>query len=130
MTLIKIGEAAKILGVNKKTLMRWDQSGLFPAKREQVSNIRVYDKAIVEKANKWLDFRKREKEHLDKLAGINKKRDKFIPIIPLGSSSNPQVHSYKEMKKVYGEYDDWKKKYDELQKEDAEFEGFYRRLKK
>lgn len=43
MSNITIGKAAKILGVNKKTLMRWDESGKFSPKiREVLSGGRVY----------------------------------------------------------------------------------------
>lgn len=130
MSYITIAEAAKILNVNKRTLMRWDEEGIFPAKREEVSKIRIYDKNVIEKTAKWFDLRKREKEHLRKLPEINRKRNKVIPTAPLDPYKDPPGHTLEELRSVYREYHDWKKKYDDLHKEHTEFtEDFYRRLK-
>lgn len=126
-----IKRAAQYMGVSKKTLMRWDKAGLFPVQREEVSNIRYYDKSVLEKVVKWFDLRRREKEHLKKLSVINQKRSKFIPITPLDGVSNPKVQNYEEMKQAYREYNEWKRKYDDLQEEYAQFtERFYGELKK
>jgi DNA-binding transcriptional MerR regulator len=40
--LIKISEAAKILGVSKLTLRNWDKSGKLVAFRHPINNYRVY----------------------------------------------------------------------------------------
>lgn len=38
-----IAEAAEIIGVNKETLRRWDNSGKFPSSRHPINNYRVYN---------------------------------------------------------------------------------------
>lgn len=129
MNKVTIGEAAKILKRNKRTLMRWDEVGFLPAKREEVSNIRYYDREVIEKVARWFDLRKREKEHLEKLPAINQKRSKFISVVPLDPMVNPKPQNAEEMRQVYKEYNEWKAKYDALQEEYTEFtEGFYGRL--
>lgn len=40
--LIKIKEAAEILGVNPETLRRWDRQGKLKTKRHPMNNYRVY----------------------------------------------------------------------------------------
>lgn len=134
MIKITIGEAAKILNVNKKTLMRWDEVGVFPAEREPVSKIRIYDRAIVEKTARWFDLRKRHKEHLRKLGLIQKNIDKFIPTKPLSAGGNPRglsVQETKEMKEAFDTRRKWFKEEEEFDKEYVEFtEGFYGKLEK
>ncbi len=39
---ITISEAAKMIGVNKETLRRWDKTGKFPSSRNPINNYRVY----------------------------------------------------------------------------------------
>jgi len=45
--LYSIAEAAKIIGVNKETLRRWDKSGKFPSSRHPINNYRVYSREAV-----------------------------------------------------------------------------------
>jgi len=40
--LYSIAEAAKIIGVNKETLRRWDKNGKFTSSRHPINNYRVY----------------------------------------------------------------------------------------
>ena len=48
MSLIAIKQAAEILGVSKRTLMRWDKDGRFkPESRQQFSRYRLYDREKV-----------------------------------------------------------------------------------
>lgn len=39
---LTVSEAAKLIGVNKETLRRWDKSGKFPSLRNPMNNYRVY----------------------------------------------------------------------------------------
>jgi|GEM_PF-3160934 len=134
MIKITIGEAAKILSVNKKTLMRWDETDMFPAEREPVSKIRIYDKAIVEKTARWFDLRKRHKEHVHKITAIQANIDRFISTRPLSPGENLKgmsTEEAREMKKAFDVRREWFKEEDEFDKEYVEFtEGFYGKLEK
>ena len=39
---LTVSEAAKLIGVNKETLRRWDKSGKFPSSRNPINNYRAY----------------------------------------------------------------------------------------
>lgn len=67
MSQLTIGQAAKILGVSKKTLMRWDNSGRFSPTRETVSNIRVYEESVVRNLKVLLDHERRYSENIREL---------------------------------------------------------------
>jgi excisionase family DNA binding protein len=45
--LLTISQAAEVLGVSEVTLRRWDASGKFKARRNPMSNYRVYDERDV-----------------------------------------------------------------------------------
>ena len=44
---IKVGEAAKMIGVSSETLRRWDKSGKFESVRHPINNYRVYPESNV-----------------------------------------------------------------------------------
>lgn len=44
---IKVGEAAKMIGVSSETLRRWDKSGKFESIRHPINNYRVYPESSV-----------------------------------------------------------------------------------
>lgn len=49
--VLKVGEAAKILGVTVRTMQRWDKKGIFKARRT-ITNKRYY---LLEDIQKLLD---------------------------------------------------------------------------
>lgn len=131
MSKIIISRAARILGVSKKTLMRWDKPGLFPAQRESVSNVRIYDKVRVEKLAKWFDLRERHLNHLRKLKPIKAECQWFISTRPLDPYNPPKGHNLTDMKKAFDKMKQWQRDLDKLQKEYIEFtEDYYKKLKK
>lgn len=121
MSYLKISEAAKILGVNKMTLIRWDKEGLFPANREQISNIRYYDEAKVRKVAKWFKLRAKHRELLKRLDPIRKNLDRFIDTTPLSEQKNPTMHKFEDMKKAFDDMNTWEKEHKEILKE---YDGF------
>lgn len=121
MSNITIGNAAKILGVNKKTLMRWDKSRLFPATREPVSNIRVYNQDQVENVLHWLALRKKHRAHLQKLVPIRQSLDRFITKQPFPLSGRPKLYKLEEAKKAFNDLHNWE---NELKKIYKEYAGF------
>ncbi|MDO8930324.1 MAG: MerR family DNA-binding transcriptional regulator, partial [Bacteroidota bacterium] len=44
---VKVGEAAKLLGVSSETLRRWDKSKKFESVRHPINNYRVYTESNV-----------------------------------------------------------------------------------
>ncbi|MDO8487761.1 MAG: MerR family transcriptional regulator [bacterium] len=78
MTLITIAEAAKILGVSKRTLYRWEKEGWLRVAREGLLNIRVYDRNYIETVKRLIDLNKREKLHLAKLSDIRKRSKRHM----------------------------------------------------
>lgn len=54
--LYSIAEAAKIIGVNKETLRRWDKNGKFLSSRHPINNYRVYSAERVDSFVKELQF--------------------------------------------------------------------------
>ena len=131
MSKITIGQAAKILGVSKKTLMRWDEPGLFPAQRESVSNVRIYDKEGVEKLAKWFDLREKHLNHLKKLKPVKDECQRFISTGPLDPHKPPKGYNLPDMKKAFGKMKRWQRDLDKLQKQYIEFtEDYYKKLKK
>lgn len=71
MGKITISEVAKILGVSKKTLMRWDESGKFsPVSRESPLRVRVYSELDVRNLKILLDHEERYRENLKRLRRV------------------------------------------------------------
>lgn len=129
MSLINISDAAKIIGVSKRTLMRWDESRLLKAKREIVSNIRVYDREIIEKVKRWFALRSKHRVHLRKLAPIRKGIDKYVVTQPLSWLDRPKITSLEEAKKTFEKLHNWESKLKEIYKEYVEFtESYYGKL--
>ncbi len=121
MLYLKIGEVAKILGINKMTLIRWDKDGLLPANREQISNIRYYDNEKVQKVAKWFDLRGRHRELLSRLGPVRKNLDRFISTVPLSEQQNPPIHKFEDLKKAVDDMQAWEKEHEAILREYAEF---------
>jgi len=121
---LTISETAKILGISSKSLMRWDEDGTFSA-REFASNNRVYLSDDVEMVKKWIDLRKRHREHLKKLDPIRKELDKFLVATPL-IPGEPINHFWKieDLMGPYKAMRDWEKKEDEITQEYSKFNNF------
>ena len=47
MSLVKIGKAAELLGVDAKTLRRWEKSGELIPDRKSQGGVRYYDMAKI-----------------------------------------------------------------------------------
>lgn len=61
-----IGEASKLLGVNQKTLRRWDNTGKFKTSRHPINNYRVYSeeqiRTLVQEINNESFYKKSSEE--------------------------------------------------------------------
>ncbi len=108
--LITSTEAAKILKVNKLTLIRWDKEGKFPPTVKESSGRRMYNKNFVESHAKWLDLRKRHRKHLNLLGPIRTEANKFVGKQLTPGEPLVTYLDLAEMKKAYDAMDDWNKK--------------------
>jgi DNA-binding transcriptional MerR regulator len=105
MSILTIAQAAKKLKVNKKTLMRWDALGKYPAQRDKAGN-RIYDEQDILNHAQWFEIRRKHKAHNRQLTAIRREADRFTATQPLGMET-PGFHKLEEMKKAYYELHKW-----------------------
>ena len=117
MSTLSISQAAQILKVNKKTLMRWDASGKFPAIKDPKTGARSYDEKDIQDNALWFEIRRKHKAHNRKLSEIRKEADKFTATIPLNFGEKLRVLDGKAMKKAYDALNKWSKEDIEIQEE-------------
>lgn len=113
--MLTIAQAAEKLGVNRKTLMRWDTSRKFPAQRDSAGN-RVYDEQDIFNHAQWFRLRRKHRAHNRQLTAIRKEADRFTATQPLGMET-PKFHKLEEMKKAYKALRKWEKENREILKE-------------
>lgn len=113
--MLTIAQAAEKLKVNKKTLIRWDASGKFPAQRDTSGN-RMYDEQDILNHAQWFSLRRKHKAHNRQLTAIRKEADRFTATQPLGMDT-PKFHKFEEMKKAYDALKEWEVKSKEITKE-------------
>jgi len=120
MSYVKISQAAKLLGVNSRTLMRWDEKGKFPAHKEALSKMRFYDKLDITNHALWFSLRRKHRLHLKKLDAIRKEIDKYISTQPLSFGTTPRFHKYEDMKKAFDDLKNWRKEHQLILKQYSE----------
>jgi DNA-binding transcriptional MerR regulator len=111
---LTISQAAKLFGVDKKTLMRWDSSGELKANREPITNTRYYNSEEIKWQAYWYRLRVNHKNHNRKLTSIRKQADKFLAIIPLSEHQNSKVHNLEEMNAAYKALRKWEAEHREI----------------
>lgn len=125
MVKISIAEAAKILKVSKKTLIRWDESGRYPAIRTSAGKARFYDEEDIKNHALWFEIRRKDKAHNRTLTAIRKEADRFSATVPLQLGVRTKPHKYEEMKKAYDALGNWEKVNREIHAEYSKLpEGF------
>lgn len=118
MSYLKISQAAKLLGVSTRTLMRWDKDGKFLADhKEKLSGIRFYDEVDVRNHVFWFELRRKHKENLRKLDKVNADLEQFRVTQPLQAGQTPKFHKYEDMKRAYDALREWKDEHDKILKE-------------
>ncbi|MEK6891155.1 MAG: MerR family transcriptional regulator [Nanoarchaeota archaeon] len=105
--MLTISQTAKLLKIDKKTLMRWDKDGKFTAKREKVSKTRCYDEKEVYNHALWFEIRRKHKAHLRVLQDVRKEADKFIRTFPLNPLEDNKPFRLTDMKRAYETLDKW-----------------------
>lgn len=113
--MLTIAQASEKLKVNKKTLIRWDASGKFPAQRDSAGN-RVYDEQDILNHAQWFSLRRKHRAHNRQLTAIRKEADRFTATQPLGMET-PKFHKLEEMKKAYDALNKWEAKSKEITEE-------------
>lgn len=122
--MLTIAQAAKKLQVNKKTLIRWDASGKFPAQRDSAGN-RIYEEQDVLNHAQWFKLRRKHRAHNRKLTAIRKEVDKYTATQPLDVLTPPRFHKLEDMKKAFEALHTWEKEHKKILAEYAELpDGF------
>lgn len=120
MELITSSKAAKILGISKRTLYRWEEEKRIRSQREGILNIRVYNKNYVEMVKKILDLDKKEEMHLKNLPNIKKEIEehhllqKYVPNKPLKFLNDEEISA---AMKAFDAEKNWLKKHEQILKE-------------
>lgn len=127
--LITSTETASLLGVNPRTLLRWEERGWLKSKRDKNGN-RIYRADHVRLAkgawDQWLSLRRHHREHLRKLPAIQKEIERFIVTTPLSITDNGKLLNSKDMndmKEAFQKMKDWQEKSQEINKMYHEFLG-------
>lgn len=124
MDKINVTEASKILGISKKTLIRFDEDGRFPAQRS-ANGYRIYDRVDIENHALWFSLRRKHKEHNRKLKKIQDEVDKYITTQPLGPFQKSKFHRLGDMRAAFEQLHDWEEEHKEILKEYEKIpEGF------
>ena len=115
--MLKISQAAKILGVSSRTLMRWDEDGKFPAHKEPISKMRYYSEDEIKTHALWFEIRRKHKKILNELDAIRAEVDKYIVTQPLDYGEKPKFHKLEDMKKAFDDLHKWERKQKEIYRE-------------
>lgn len=118
MSYIKISQAAKLLRVSTRTMLRWDNDGKFPADhKEKLSGIRFYDLDDINNHVFWFDLRRKHKQNLRKLDKVNADLEQFRVTQPLQAGKNPRFHKYEDMKRAYDALRKWEEEHKKILEE-------------
>jgi len=99
MSLITAKVASSILGISKRTLLRWSDEGKIRSKRDGILRVRVYDINYIEAVKKILELDRQENEHLKKLPEIRERvrgsllEREYIPGEPLKIASESEMEA-------------------------------------
>lgn len=128
--IITSTQAAKLLGVTRRTLLRWEERKWLRSQRDDHGN-RIYRADHVRLAknvwDQWVALRRYHREHLRKLPAIQKEVERFIVTTPLeGTEDGRGLFTFQEMKKAFGKMEEWQEgsrrisaMYDKFLKSDA-----------
>ena len=110
--IITSTQAAKLLGVTRRTLLRWEERKWLKSQRDEQGN-RIYRADHVRLAknvwDQWVNIRRYHREHLRKLPAIQREVERFIVTTPLESTRDPIGSNYKEMKEAFREMEEWQR---------------------
>ena len=111
MSYIKLSQAAQLLGVSSRTLMRWDEEGVFPAYKEPLSGAKFYEESVIKAYATLFDLERAYKSHLKKLPSISKEVKSYLPTEPLNPAKTPEPKDFKGMKKAFEDLHGWEQEH-------------------
>lgn len=111
MRYLTSSQAARLLGVTKQTLKRWESEGRVTSVREPSNNYRYFDYDAIEEAAYWLRLRRAEKAHIRKLVEIHQRLEKQRNRLPLTGQAIPLDE---ETVQIYRDHEAWDKEYQRL----------------
>lgn len=122
MSYITIGQAAKLLGISKRTLMRWDEAGKFsPTTREQVTKSRLYDEYQVKNLRILLNHEKRYRENMRRLRKVMSALNLYQGVFLLGKEEGKlleeEIKLTEEHRKLIKEFEGFKPAIKQLYKQ-------------
>lgn len=119
-------EAAELLGITRRTLLRWEEQKILRSQRDEGGH-RYYRKEHVLVARRvsdmWKAIRRRHRDHLRKLPAIQKEVQRFIVTTPLERTEDPVPFDSEEMKRAFQAIEKWKK---ESRRIDQLYDDFYK----
>lgn len=114
--IISSTEAANLLGVTRRTLLRWEERKWLRSDRDERGN-RIYRESHVRLAkhawDQWVNIRRYHREHLRKLPAIQKEIERFIVTTPLRVTDDGKLWNSKDlsdMKEAFKKMDEWQNK--------------------
>lgn len=107
-------EAAELLGIARRTLLRWEERKWLQSQRDEYGN-RIYRADHVRLAkhvwDQWVNIRRYHREHLRKLPALQREVERFIVTTPLqGTEDGRGLFSFKEMKEAFEKMEEWQEK--------------------
>ena len=108
-------QAAKLLGVTKRTILRWEEKKWLASERDDRGS-RIYKEEYVcwakRLSDEWEKVRIRHRNHLKKLPAIQREVQRFIVTKPLQWTDEPILHDLNEMQKSFDAMNKWKEEMD------------------
>ncbi len=121
---ISSGKAAELMGITRRTLIRWEEQGILESQRDKNGN-RYYsrDHVLVARrvSDQWKKLRRLHREHLRKLPAIQKEIERFISTKPLERTRDPEPLNFEETKAAFKAMRDWEQENKRIHKLYHEF---------
>jgi len=123
--LITSSEAAKIMGITRRSLLRWEEKGWITAVSRDANGNRVYHPHHLKWAavmyERWENIRRHDRKHLRKLTPIQRRMSRLIRTQPLERTHHPEPLDFNELKEVLILMDEWRSEHKKIQKIYADF---------
>lgn len=117
MSVVTARDAAKILGISKRTLFRWEDEGRIKSQRSGILETRVYDKNYILQTKEIIELNKKEKEHLAKLPEVRErvKAELFVQDVSAIRAGEPSRYmNIEKANKAFNDEEEWTKEHKEI----------------
>lgn len=103
-------QAAKLLGVTRRTLLRWEERKWLRSHRDEQGH-RIYREDHVRWAkhvwDQWVSIRRHHREHLRKLPAIQREVERYIVVTSLERTKDKTPFDRGEMKEAFRKMKAW-----------------------